>query len=132
MKLEVGMYVRTDEGIAKVIEKRKNPYGEETIFIIDKPFMYHFTDFLRTAEDLIDINFEEDTSQIQKASHNIIDLIEVGDYVNGCLVVKKYEECDYAEQCIKLKGNSNYFYDIHVCSIVTKEQFESMSYKVVQ
>ena len=127
MKLEVGMYVRTDEGIAKVIKKRKNPYGEETIFILDKPYMYHFTDFLRTAEDLIDINFEEDTSQIKKASHNIIDLIEVGDYVNGRKVIKN---------CLEDGGNIILFENgfcasnEDIKSIVTKEQFENMSYKV--
>ena len=131
MKLEVGMYVRTDEGIAKVIKKRKNPYGEETIFIIDKPFMYHLTDFLRTAEDMIDINFEEDTEQIKGASHNIIELLQVGDVIttnNLCGEITKIDIednkiwiacCDY-ETCRSED----------ILSIVTKEQFESMSYKV--
>ena len=107
MKLEVGMYVRTKYGISKIDEDRRIEYG----------LMHPVVDILKKEV-------------IIKASHNIIDLIEIGDYVNGCLVVKKYEKCGYAEQCIKLKGKSNYFYDIHVCSIVTKEQFESMSYKV--
>ncbi len=132
MKLEVGMYVRTDEGIAKVIKKRKNPYGEETIFQIDKPFIYHFMDFFHTSEDMVDINFEEDTSQIKKASHNIIDLIEVGDYVNGCEVLDIY---NYENNDSHLIVNGNGFNVImveNIKSIVTKEQFESMSYKVVQ
>jgi hypothetical protein len=135
MKLEVGMYVRTDEGIAKAIEKRKNPYGEETIFIIDKPYMYHFADFLRTAEDLIDINFEEDTSQIQKARHNIIDLIEVGDYVNGNKIIKI--STDHCGRNILIYGYDDgdrqvaiTIYEDEIKTIVTKEQFESMSYKV--
>lgn len=136
MKLEVGMYVRTDEGIAKVINKRKNPYGEETIFIIDKPFMYHFTDFLRTAEDMIDVNFEEDTSQIKGASHNIIDLIEVGDYVNGFRVdeIGEYHSIrtDKVETYAKVNCSAllNCFYEEDIKSIVTKEQFKSVSYKV--
>lgn len=57
-----------------------------------------------------------------KSSPNIIDLIEVDDYVNGERVFfvdnKAYtvEGNDYTESEIK--------------SIVTKEQFESMEYKV--
>lgn len=113
MKLEVGMYVRTKrDGIAKIISLS---IGEEEECC--------FIELSKRRTGIKEHN-------ITKTSHNIIDLIEVGDYVNGCLVVKKYEECDYAEQCIKLKGNSNYFYDIHINSIVTKEQFESMQYKV--
>ena len=131
MKLEEGMYVRTDEGIAKVIEKRKNPYGEETIFIIDKPFMYHLTDFLRTAEDMIDVNFEEDTKQIKGASHNIIDLIEVGDYVNG----KEVEDVinntiNLFEQPVLRIDDDYYLIAEDIKSIVTKEQFSQMEYKV--
>lgn len=113
MKLEVGMYVRTQDGkIGEVVELHNENASRVKIDCLDRWLLLHYL--------------------ITKASHNIIDLIEVGDYVNGCLVVKKYEKCDYAEQCIKLKGNSNYFYDIHVYSIVTKEQFEAMQYKVVE
>ena len=119
MKLEIGMYVRTKNGmIAKIIDKRDvsgSLHREEIVFILDNgnKLALH-------------------SQKVVKASYNIIDLIEVGDYVNGCLVVKKYKECDYAKQCIKLKGNSNYFYDIDVHSLLTKEQFESVQYKVVE
>ena len=103
------MYVRTKEG------------NIEKICAIENTHIYTDEDYL---------SWYGNYNAFSKASNNIIDLIEVGDYVNGCLVVKKYEECDYAEQCIKLKGNSNYFYDIHVNSIVTKEQFSQMEYRV--
>ena len=60
-----------------------------------------------------------------KSSPNIIDLIEVGDYVNGL----KVEDLD-----------DIWHYDLDGCcpvpdeikSIVTKEQFESMEYKIVE
>ena len=139
MKLEVGMYVRTKEGIAKVIEKRKNPYGEETIFQIDKSFIYHFMDFFHTSEDMVDINFEEDTNQIKKASHNIIDLIEVGDYVDGEKVIQTncnvlyYDEDSGNEidiyNALETTGSWVYF-DSEITSIVTKEQFEAMQYEI--
>lgn len=65
--------------------------------------------------------------KIKKSSPNIIDLIEVGDYVNGEMVTnikdgKPFKE-DYNDSFY-----SYYFDDIY--SIVTHEQFESIEYKV--
>lgn len=65
------------------------------------------------------------TENIIKSSPNIIDILQVGDYVNG----------------YKITGKSNlnilYTYDEQVMltsknikSIVTKEAFESMEYKI--
>ena len=75
-----------------------------------------------------------DEDEIIKASHNIIDLIEVGDYVNGYKVsfkdkdYKPFVQCDYPVQC----GTTNHyrFYEESIFFIVTKEQFESMKYEV--
>ena len=74
---------------------------------------------------------------IVKASHNIIDLIEDGDYVNGYLVEDITSVYDNGEEIITLHiaSGSNYFQSNindkkEIKSIVTKEQFESMSYKV--
>jgi hypothetical protein len=105
--LSVGMYVRTKEG---TINK---------IFEIDK-FLKH------EEEDRLVVN-EDDwflvESDLTKASHNIIDLIEVGDYVNGRLV-------EYTTNEFIAFGRLDYLYEKDIKSIVTKEQFESMSYKV--
>ena len=63
---------------------------------------------------------------VKKASHNIIDLIEVGDYVNGHLI-----------HCIQIKNDgtkmlcfnsSNYVKNIK--EILTKEQYEANVYKI--
>ena len=66
-----------------------------------------------------------------KSSPNIIDLIEVGDYVNGVLV-----ESIYQREKDKLYIHS-FDTEIMMCftnnninSIVTKEQFESIKYEV--
>ena len=106
MELKSNMYVRTKHnGIKKVVA-----------LYVDAIFT--------------DNHIRIENKDIIKASYNIIDLIEVGDYVNGFRVIWKttnarefginayYEEERYinSEQDIK--------------SIVTKEQFESMSYKV--
>lgn len=100
--MKVGDYVRTKDGIiTKIIDSRKNPYGEETIFKLDKEIsiddlelsdMYLMTNPL--AEDTtneIDTHFG-DEKIIIKSSPNIIDLIQVGD----ALSVKEY--CDEACQ----------------------------------
>ena len=70
-------------------------------------------------------------AEVIKSSPNIIDLIEVGDYVNGYKVRAVYLEG--ATHYIKLeprdeKGTRTYNEDIK--SIVTKEQFENCMYKV--
>ena len=102
MKLEVGMYVRTINGKIWVIASQQAISGHR--------------------KDIIN------------ASYNIIDLIEVGDYVNGYKVSFKgddyqpFVQCDYPVE----EGSTNHyrFYEKAIYSIVTKEQFEIMSYKV--
>ena len=116
MKLEVGMYVRTIGGIERLKKENDNGWFFEKSMII-KPD-----------------NIEK---YIIKASFNIIDLIEVGDYVNGYYVEEVRDVFDgkdtYTRIC--LASGCNYFQpDItekeDIKSIVTKEKFESMSYKV--
>lgn len=73
---------------------------------------------------------------VKKHSKNIIDLIEVGDYVNGEKVEKITEPSlanDYNRRiyCNECEG----LYKAILCNkdiktIVTKEQFENMEYKV--
>lgn len=121
MKLEVGMYVRTkNRGIAKF--RGWNAYDENKVAIHTH------------NEGDIEITPIIDKNTIIKASYNIIDLIEVGDYVNGYKVsfkdndYKPFVQCDYPVQ----KGTTNHyrFYEEAIYSIVTKEQFESISYKI--
>lgn len=80
-----------------------------------------------------------DEDEIINSSPNIIDLIEVGDYVNGYKVIELatnidgkilYLETDITEfDNVYACGNIN-IYEKDIKSIVTKEQFESMEYKV--
>lgn len=107
MKLEEGMYVRTNEGkITKIIEIDKDGFER-----VDK--CIDFTNY-----------------NIIKASYNIIDLIEPGDYVNGRLVCKIDEE-DYL-YLIGFDADGNYYEESlrNIKSIVTKEQFESIEYNL--
>jgi hypothetical protein len=104
--MKVGDYVRTNEfGIQKV-------------------------KWFDNEEPILENGFTALQSSGYKSSPNIIDLIEVGDYVNGKLVEDIFDKTNYADKSIKLKGSGDYWYNEHIKSIVTKEQFESMEYKV--
>lgn len=122
MNLEVGMYVRFN-------------YHRATVPIqISKIKEKHYEDIERYYYYLTDNGLVISEAQILKASHNIIDLIEVGDYVNGYKVSFKgndyqpFVQCDYPVEY----GQTNHyrFYEKAIYSIVTKEQFESLSYKL--
>ena len=65
-------------------------------------------------------------NEIIKSSPNIIDLIEVGDYVNGEKVVnimKKHEYLEVSDEEITIDKDD-------IKSIVTKEQFKNIEYEV--
>lgn len=115
MKLEVGMYVRTKDGY---ISQYK--YYDTTNMgkILCIPLSN------RTFANIEDI---------VKFSYNIIDLIEVGDYVNGYKI-------GYIDNC---KGAMREFYydyenpkedvgnwEEEIKSVITHEQMEQMSYRI--
>ena len=116
--MKVGEYVRTDNCIGKVYDichKEEDYYK----FIIEK----HGT--LKIC----------DSDYIVKSSPNIIDLIEVGDYVNGYKVtyVANEEPCPSGKfvdiDCDKDSSDS-YFFDNDIKTIVTHEQFSQMEYRI--
>jgi len=111
--MKVGDYVRTKSGlIGKLMGS--NAYGGNKIAIL--------------IDDTKDIKITPviDKEQIIKSSPNIIDLIEVGDYVNGervINIIKKHKYLEVSDEEIVIEEKD-------IKSIVTKEQFESMQYKV--
>ncbi len=126
MEIKVGEYVRTKDGlIAKLI----NINDYECVF--DSRIQW-FYEYYREDIDFDDWkDFVEE--KIVKHSPNIIDLIEVGDYVNGYKVldiVKGFKviidklELDTTTGTYRKKGLKN------IETIVTKEQFKEMEYKV--
>ena len=92
-EIKVGEYVRTKNGIAKIINVEENPHKEKTIYVLDKNIIsiedakygiFHLT-VNPLAEEMtnkFDTHFG-DEKQILKHSKNPIDIIEEGDYVNG-------------------------------------------------
>lgn len=129
MKLEEGMYVRTKNGIAKIIGFTKNYIPN--YFRLDRNIMDE-EDYLGRL--IYCYRFYE--KQILKASNSIIDLIEVEDYVNGELVVQVSDDKDwvFTEPVYfdEYRGEERHYCynNSEIKSIVTKEQFESVKYEV--
>ena len=117
--MNVGDYVRTkEEGlIGKIIEQNEQyviaPYKNGQLFVSKNSI---------------------------KSSPNIIDLIEVGDYVNDKRVewigYKMYQ--DNGKECVGIgdkiilfnEFTKDYIDEKNIKSIVTREQFERMEYKL--
>ena len=127
--MKVGDYVRTKkrcfqfQQIAKITNMVKDSgYNNQYYITLDHNLLpdYEFTIY---EEDII------------KSSPNIIDLIEAGDYVNGIYIEEnngKYLETLEDDYDNSRLGHIEFIkiYPNDIKSIVTKEQFESMEYKV--
>lgn len=107
--MKVGNYVRTKWGyICKIINinEFREPsmkYGVEASYL----------------KDIMFIGEEE----IIKSSPNIIDILQVGDYVNGCPVLHKENNELVCGLLLRYKEEN-------IQNVVTKEQFSSMKYKI--
>ena len=81
-------------------------------------------------------NYQYSTDEIIKSSPRIIDLIEVGDYVNGCLVKNRRASCNenlggHPKQIDVGKNKENkWLCEEDIKTIVTHEQMEAMQYRV--
>ena len=112
--IEVGEYVKTHKGdIHKVIGIREEVKEGKRIYS-------HKAYYLDSKKGSLTEAF------IIKHSKNIIDLIEESDYVNGHLVLKVEED---GFLLVDDKGYTH-LAPINIKSIVTKEQFAQMEYKV--
>lgn len=127
--MKVGDYVRTKDGIIGKIES-KNYIGYSD-WIIDT--LYYNND-----EIINDWTCGVKEYDIIKSRKNIIDLIEVGDYVNGSKVVdisklrdEKWVWVEEMEDTDNKYGDDYVGYNNEqIKSIVTKEQFEGMEYRI--
>ena len=114
MKLEVGQFARLKSGyICKIINI--NNFRE--------PNMKYGVE----ANYLKDIMFIGD-DYVVKASYNIIDILEKGDYVNG----HRIEEIDFDDE--EIFTDSEYYCGVvefcNIKSVITHEQIEQIAYKV--
>jgi len=124
MKLEVGMYVRTEYGLIEKLTEIFEFSGNE-----------YYLNFCNAA---VKVDKENDVAgnkgKIIKASHNIIDLIKKDDILLGkdgkiyqCW--KVYKEYVFTYSKNKL-GQTITLVDYQIDRVLTKEQFEQRSYEI--
>lgn len=99
-EIQVGEYCRTDKGIIFKVDKEKKNLD---------------------IANFLDVEY----GKIVKHSKNIIDLIELGDFINGNKVYKVTNTCIY---CIG-KAVQNKL-TVNIQTILTHEQYESNCYRI--
>lgn len=129
MKLELkeNMYVRNCYGrIAKIEDI------EDNIAYCDNWLYQRYEEFIT----FIDLNNEKDINKITKVSFDIIDILEVGDYVNGkkivdvgCLINGPRKGTKVIDYYITPSAVS-YLENEDIKSVVTKELFELAEYRI--
>ena len=110
MELEIGMYLRSFDGISRVIEVKND--GVMTRVVNEDGNVYFINDMLCNP------------------SHNLLALIKVGDIINKKQVVKIIHFEGDTFYRIELFGGKAIMNVKDIETIVTKEQFERMAYKV--
>lgn len=123
MKLEVGMYVRLQN-------------DAENIVIINR-IVNVFETTILTENDGSIYQGEYTKENVVKASYNIIDILEKGDYVNGSKVIEIEKDYKFIDGTIRdiLWTDTKMqkaVWNETIKSIVTHEQMEQMAYKVVK
>ena len=153
-KLEVGMYVRTDKGLISQIADFKEHYTKGKRLINSysiKEVVENYLllkgkqcEFIESIDYSIppcypsDEELEKIKSHIVKASHNIIDLIEVGDVIEidvidednySTIMGINFARIDNKVELASIKDmlkNEN----AKLLTVTTHEQMEQMAYKV--
>lgn len=114
MEIKVGEYCRTKDGHIGKVENINEFRPPETKICVD----INWIDLVFLAEE-----------DIKAHSFNIIDLIEVGDYVNGYKVIEieKTTKCvhtDYSEHLMESIA------EFEIKTILTHEQYKQNCYKL--
>lgn len=116
-EIEIREYVRTNDGIFKVTK-------------IDGLYIYLDKEYFDNQYQMMrDVTFKE---RILKHSFNIIDLIEVGDFVNENEVIDKYlfnGEIPVLETTGD-ETNAKCMCESDIRTILTHEQYERNCYKI--
>ena len=119
--IEVGEYVRINNDFRLIA------LGIGEVIKINKDTIYVKMNF--------ELPFAFKIENIAKHSKNLIDLIEVGDYVNGYKVISIDTNApNDCKECIELDRNNAYEYQWisknEIKTILTKEMYEANCYTV--
>ena len=121
--IEVGEYVRTETGYIGIVENINDFRPPEAKICVD----FNVPDLIFLGE-----------TDIIKHSKDIIDLIEVGDYVNGYKVEEVMEEMGTWKRFLEMTsnytnkeiGDCTIREDKDIKTILTKESYMANCYKV--
>ncbi len=122
-EIKINEYVRTKSGFIGRVIARHGGYG-----------LHYELDIKKELQDNM-MNGIVHEDNIKDHKDNIIDLIEAGDYVNGCLVIEISRHRKTFTILSKI-GLQKYEFEmvrkgtVKAYTIVTKEQFKNIEYKV--
>ena len=124
--IEVGEYVRFKSGkISKVTEVR---YAEDYKKQFKKP--NRLLNYIKDKYWVDNQCGSWTDMTIVKHSKNIIDLITKGDYINGIKVIQIFYD-KKTDMLVPITADRREFYNPEIInSIVTKEQFRNMEYRL--
>lgn len=108
--MKIGVYVRTKKG--EIFDCYESEQMHKPIYYPKKSKTNGFIDY----------------GDVYKKSDNLIDILQVGDYVNGSYVEGFIEKNKFQNKLIITEAGMIDNNDIK--SIVTKEQFSYMEYKI--
>ena len=123
-KIEVGEYIRTKDGIIGIFD-RYSSRKENSLY------KSSFCCFIKIKGRKTPLQCCKE--YIVKHSKNLIDLIEVGDFVNGHRVVNEMWGQDDNDLYFEIEGGFNkaqYIGEKDIKTILTKEQMKANCYKV--
>lgn len=125
MELRVNDYIRTKK-------RGFQPPQIARIKSMNKDSGYKNQYFIELDHNLIpDYEFHIYKDDIGKSSSNIMDLIEVGDYVNGEKVIRLFNPTFLSTgELPYVITNKNKYEPQEIKSIVTKEMYSSVEYRV--
>lgn len=117
MEIEIGEYVRTLDGIKKIIKANKG---------IERTYRGQYE-----IEPKYKGSYCISEKNIIKHSKNIIDLIEVGDYVNGRKIERINDYGDFKRADFNLDyDDCDAVYNEDIKTILTHEQFKENCYRL--
>lgn len=117
MEIKVGDYIKADGSLYKVLD-------------MDNVFLYVDKEVRYSEEYNASIHYIK-RDEVEKHSPNIIDLIEVGDYVNGKEVLRINDYGDFKRADFNLDyDDCDAVYNEDIKSIVTKEMMKNVMYEV--
>ncbi len=111
IKIEIGEYVRTKNGYISKNTIKEHKHIIDGIINQNEKYKYEF-------------------DNIEKHSKSIMDLIEIGDYVNGEKVIEVHLDLGDIFVDKETELGTKTFCNYQIESIVTHERFEQMEYKL--